>query len=269
MTNAQQTKKVSITLRNCFDPLILSTTVLRFSMSILDAPALHLHALNALQQSDILLAHAPNIGLKEPHTIADVTEEWLTSILNREIADAKVERMSFIEAHEGMTNRHRLSLTWNAAGQAANLPTAIFVKVTPSHGHLREILAMLHMAELECNVYNTVQEDLKDVIPQAYYCRSYPGGRFIIVMEDIVVARLLSIIHIPQLASIDTYMQVLHPQQVMSPLYYFRRVIPGQFHIICITIQHLICGYCPRCRARGKFYLNTTLTVTHPQSNRF
>jgi hypothetical protein len=41
------------------------------------------------------------------------------------------------------------------------------------------------MGELEAHVYNTLHQELSGIISTAYYARSYPGGRFIIIMEDL------------------------------------------------------------------------------------
>jgi hypothetical protein len=46
------------------------------------------------------------------------------------------------------------------------------------------MLSLLHMAELECHVYNEIQKDLSDLIPKCYYAKSYPGGRHIIILQD-------------------------------------------------------------------------------------
>jgi hypothetical protein len=47
------------------------------------------------------------------------------------------------------------------------------------------MLSIIHMGELEARVYNTLHQELSGIIPTAYYARSYPGGRFIIIMEDL------------------------------------------------------------------------------------
>ncbi|KAF2807564.1 kinase-like protein [Mytilinidion resinicola] len=129
-----------------------------------------------------MLAHAPQLKLDEVHTIDKVTAEWLTTVLG--VPGAKVEDVTTVGAHEGMTSRHKLELTWSE-GTAAELPSKIFIKITPENPHLREMLAVLHMAELEAAVYTVLQEELNDVIPKSYHARSYPGGRFVIILEDL------------------------------------------------------------------------------------
>jgi hypothetical protein len=111
-----------------------------------------------------------------------VNPEWLTKVLG--IPGAKVEQISVLGGHEGMTSRHKWTLTWAGQG-AAELPTALFIKATPQDAHLRETLSMLHMGELEAHVYTDLQQELSDVIPKSYYARAYPGGRFIIILEDL------------------------------------------------------------------------------------
>jgi hypothetical protein len=131
------------------------------------------------------LANSPDIGPKEVHLQSQVTVQWLESILKGDVVGAAVEDFRALEGHQGMTDRQRLQITWNKAGQDAGLPTAIFIKATPATGLLRETCSMLHMADLESNIYNKLHKELKGLIRNAYYSRSYPGGRFIIVMEDI------------------------------------------------------------------------------------
>lgn len=154
-------------------------------MALIDNKSVHQHALKALEMSDMMLAHAPQLKLDEVHTIEKVTPEWLTEVLGANVPGAKVEKIQIVNAHEGMTSRHKWRLVWNAKGQEGGLPTALFIKITPENVYLRETLAMIHMAELESHVYNDLQPELCGLIPKSYYCRSYPGGRFIIILEDI------------------------------------------------------------------------------------
>jgi hypothetical protein len=158
-------------------------------MALVDTPSVHQHALAALEASDMLLATAPTIVLEPDavYTIEQVTPAWLTKILGSAAPGASVLTANNTGGHEGMTSRHKWTLEWNDAGKAANLPTKIFFKATPENAHLRETLSLLHMAELEAHVYNDLSPDLEPegLIPKCYYARAYPGGRFIIILEDL------------------------------------------------------------------------------------
>jgi hypothetical protein len=154
-------------------------------MESVDHSSVHEHALEALAAADMMLAHAPMIKLDEVHTIDKVDSEWLTKVLG--VPGAKLEDISILGGHEGMTSRHKWRLTWEDQGPGAKteLPTDLFIKSTPESPQLREMLSLLHMGELEAKVYTVLQHELRDLIPKSYYARSYPGGRFLIVLEDL------------------------------------------------------------------------------------
>jgi hypothetical protein len=77
-------------------------------------------------------------------------------------------------------------LRWNAEGVAAGLPQSVFVKATPTEPALREMLAVLHMHELESRFYAQVRPEVPELAPRAFHASSHPGGRFLIVLEDLV-----------------------------------------------------------------------------------
>lgn len=154
-------------------------------MAPVDTPAVHMQAITALEEADLILARLKDLQLKEVHLMSQVTPEWLTEVLGGHIAGAKVEKSEVVGGHEGMTSRHKLRLSWNDEGKEARLPTAIFFKATPENIHLRELLSILHMAEREVNIFNVLGEELSDLIPKSFYARSYPGGRHIIILEDL------------------------------------------------------------------------------------
>ena len=153
----------------------------------LDSQAVHWATISKLEEADLMLARLPELplGPDDVYTMDKVTPSWLTKVLGCSVPGAEVLTTSIVGGHEGMTSRHKWRLVWNKAGQTAGLPTAIFFKATPENAHLREMLSLLHMAERECHVYNEIQDELKDLIPKAYYARSYAGGRHIIILEDI------------------------------------------------------------------------------------
>ena len=160
---------------------------LKNSVASLDTPAVHMAAISALEEADLLLAEA-DVKLAEDavYTMDKVTPEWLSKVLGAHVPGAKVVKTSIAGGHEGMTSRHRWKLEWNSEGQKAGLPTAIFFKATPEGKHLREMLSLLHMGERECDVYNKIQRELRGLIPKGYYAHSYPGGRHIIILEDVM-----------------------------------------------------------------------------------
>jgi hypothetical protein len=145
--------------------------------------ALHKHALAMLETADMALAHTAGLELDGPWRDTDVTVAFLQENLADSVSGAMLESATLAESHDGMTQRRRWQLAWNSAGHAAGLPAAVFVKATPEEAYLRETLSMLHMAENEVRFYNELQPDLRDISPRAWFARSYPGGRFLLVME--------------------------------------------------------------------------------------
>jgi hypothetical protein len=141
--------------------------------------------LEALTGADYALAYAPTLVLNEPHTLAAVTAEWLTEVLAGTITRAMLDELEVVESHHGMTSRKKWRLRWNEAGQSARLPTALFAKATPDIDYHRESIAVLHLHEAEANYYRFLHHENPGLAPDAYYCRSYPGGRFLILLEDL------------------------------------------------------------------------------------
>lgn len=170
---------------DCLPELVPVPSLSDANMETVDTHAVHEHALKMLEVADYTLAYAPDIKLDGVYTMDQVTPEWLSQVLASQVQGAEVISANSLGGHEGMTSRHKWRLEWNSKGQQAGLPTAIFFKATPESPQLREMLSLLHMAELEAHVYSELQQDLNGLIPKAYYARSYPGGRFIIILEDL------------------------------------------------------------------------------------
>lgn len=161
------------------------------TMTDIAAPVAPQHApltrdvLGALAAADLALATATGLDLPLPHETAAVTPEWLTQTIGADVPGAEVVSTHVDDEHTGMTDRLRLGITWNEAGAAAGLPTMVFVKATPEHPVHRMMLSVLHMAELEATFYRVAQPDVPALAPRAYHAESYPGGRFLIVTEDL------------------------------------------------------------------------------------
>jgi Ecdysteroid kinase-like family len=150
-----------------------------------DGAALHDSALEALTRADYALAYAPVLALREPHTLAEVTPEWLSEALGKAVPGAGLEQLVVVDSHHGMTSRKKWRLEWNEAGRGARLPAAVFAKATPEIDYHRESIAVLHLHEAEVNYYRVLHTENPGLAPDAYYGRSYPGGRFLILLEDL------------------------------------------------------------------------------------
>ena len=150
-----------------------------------DDPALHKYALETLASADYALAHAPSLALTEPHTVEAVTADWLNAVLGSGVAHAKLDELIVVDAHDGMTSRKKWRLHWNDAGKDAGLPSSIFVKAFPSTPYHRESIAILHLQDAEVNFYRVLCSENPELAPTAYYFKNYPGGRFMILLEDL------------------------------------------------------------------------------------
>lgn len=141
-------------------------------------------ALDALTAADSALAGA-DLTVDGPHTLDSVTAALLTETIAGDVPGAEVIEATDVDRHDGMTERLRLEITWNDAGVAAGLPAHVFVKATPHEPFHLLTLSVLHMHEAEVAFYNTVQPEIPSIAPRAYYARSYAGGRFLLVLEDL------------------------------------------------------------------------------------
>jgi hypothetical protein len=151
-----------------------------------DSSLYHEAALDKLIQADQALANATELGLDAPHTTDAITVDWLQEIIGGEVPGAVLQELSVEDEHDGMTSRKKWSLWWNDAGREAGLPGALFAKATPPQAAHRVMLAVLHMDEAEALFYKTIQPEIPELAPQAFYAESYFGGRHLIVLDDLV-----------------------------------------------------------------------------------
>jgi hypothetical protein len=149
--------------------------------------ALSKQAIDVAVKTDKVLANVAltHLKLTEPHRSADLTESWLTQVLGAKVPGALLEDAGIGDEHSGMTDRTLLKLKWNEAGVKANLPGTVFVKATPVFDEHREHIAITHMGDIEVNFYTYIQPELPHIAPAAYYARSYPGGRYILLLQDL------------------------------------------------------------------------------------
>jgi hypothetical protein len=67
-----------------------------------------------------------------PTSIDAITPEWWTAVLCGDVPGAKVTSFAMVAGSKGTHQRHRFTLTYNEAGQAAGLPEAVFTKSLPT-----------------------------------------------------------------------------------------------------------------------------------------
>lgn len=120
-----------------------------------------------------------------PGTYEAITEEWLTDVLCREIPGARVASFSFGEADDGSSNRRRIFLGYNDAGERAALPKTVFCKAAAAV-RTRTVLAESGTALAEVNFYNKARPRLDIPAPETYYASFDPETfAYLIMMKDV------------------------------------------------------------------------------------
>lgn len=150
-----------------------------------DSPAYHLGVLAALEEADLALGRSAEQVTDEPHTLEAITPRWIETVLGIGAPGAALQSLTPGIGHDGMTERRKWQLEWNAKGRSARLPERIFVKATPKDLYHRKTLAVMHMGFTEVNFYAQIQPSVPEITPKSYYGRAYPGGRYILLLEDL------------------------------------------------------------------------------------
>ena len=136
---------------------------------------------------ELTLAFSPWVPTTGPSAVADVTPEYLTTVLGTDHAGARVEACERLGGSTGTTDRVRLGLTWNPIGAAAGLPNRVFVKSTPLSAKNRAMVGPLKMGVNEVRFYGSARSELDAIAPIAYAASSSLGGRFLLVLEDLTL----------------------------------------------------------------------------------
>ena len=119
-----------------------------------------------------------------PSTYEAITPEWLTDVLCKDLPDARVIGLDLDTPDNGSSNRRRIFVTYNEAGQAAGLPARLFCKAAEALEN-RLVLGMSGTAQAEADFYNLVRPRLDIRSTRAVYAGFDPGTfAYIIVMPD-------------------------------------------------------------------------------------
>jgi hypothetical protein len=108
-----------------------------------------------------------------------------TDVLAADVPGARVEHVSVNRVSKGTSDRSRLTLTWNAAGTAAGLPTALFAKGTPTTLSSRMLVSTFGLNDYETKFYTQVYPAVPELTMTPIIARSGRGGRYLVVMEDL------------------------------------------------------------------------------------
>lgn len=114
-----------------------------------------------------------------------ITDEWLTHIVCKNHPGARVTDHRLDAQDDGNTNRRRIFLSYNEAGQAAGLPPSVFCKALHNLPN-RLVDALVGLIDGEDSFYNIYRESLDLEAPAclhaAYDRRSFNS---IVVLEDV------------------------------------------------------------------------------------
>lgn len=124
-----------------------------------------------------------------PPTASKLTTEWLTAVLCTEHPQAKVISFELGGGSDGTSSRRQLRVSYNAAGQAAGLPRALYTKTTPDV-KTRTTLGPTGALANEVEFYRKLWPHLNIETPKAYFADYDPRSyRSMIVLEDVAVSK--------------------------------------------------------------------------------
>ena len=118
-----------------------------------------------------------------PVAYEDLTPEWLTAALCKDIAGAYVESFQIEWSDNGTSNRCRLALAYNDVGRSAGLPIALFCKSSQGLAN-RILLGMSGGAFSEVTFYNKFRPHLEIEAPICYFAHLDAESFNSIVMLD-------------------------------------------------------------------------------------
>jgi len=115
-----------------------------------------------------------------PLDVADVTAEWLSSVLDRPIAGAEV-----VARHSGTTGRTRVALTYADRDQE---PSSVFVKLAPFEERQRRFVDTVGLGVAEARFYREVAATVPVRVPEVFHAEVDDGGGYVMVLEDLEAA---------------------------------------------------------------------------------
>jgi len=130
-----------------------------------------------------------------PRSPRDIGPEWLTAVLGRDVAGARVTSVRTIGGSVGTTTRARLEIAYNEVGEGAGLPTRLFVKCTSTLAQ-RVMLGLGGYVEGEPGFYTHVRPGLDIEAPHGYFASADARTwRSVVVMEDVAATHRATFWH--------------------------------------------------------------------------
>lgn len=151
-----------------------------------------------------------------PSTIDDVpsngvtlTGDWLNAVLCKDSPEAQVISWHSPGGSSGTSERAALRVHYNAAGQAAGLPTQLFTKSTSSFEQ-RVMLGGIDCVHGDAYFYLDYRPKIDMETPIGYWGRAHRSSwRSLVLMEDIVATRGARFVDATEKLSRDQVQDVL------------------------------------------------------------
>ncbi len=136
---------------------------------------------------DTLTRPPARVAEDVPWSAEAITPEWLTAVVARGRAGARVVELEVGGGHEGSSVRREIRVVWNDAGEAAGLPTRLFAKTTPT---LLTRISSGMAAAAEGRFLRELRPELAIEAPRLVHsAHDRASGRSIHLFEDLVATR--------------------------------------------------------------------------------
>lgn len=120
-----------------------------------------------------------------PGTAAEITAEWLTSVLCRAVPGARVLAFTTPGGSSGTSERVALRVTYNDAGREAGLPEHLFAKLSASFTQ-RLLLGSVDVTSGETHFFMRFRPKVEMEAPLGYWgAADDRSWKSIVIMEDI------------------------------------------------------------------------------------
>jgi len=120
-----------------------------------------------------------------PGSYDAITPAWLTQALCASLPGAQVTDFTLDEADDGSSNRRRIFLTYNEAGNRAALPKSVFCKAAEKLSS-RIVLGASGASLTEANFYNLIRPNVHIEAPAPLYASFDPRTyAYFIMLEDL------------------------------------------------------------------------------------
>lgn len=134
--------------------------------------------------TNILASVPPIIPGESKYGVMSITAEELTPMMRGSVVAAQIDELEIKIADIGTSDRARLFIKWNQAGQDAGLPETAFAKGTPSQMRSRFLLSFLAGNQSEARFFNEIYPEVEDLTIKPYASRAGIGGRYVVAFED-------------------------------------------------------------------------------------